>query len=94
MWRVLNVVELMSVSLNEACAHLQEALVLINSEMTRIQDRLHADARALRVGIESADLNEEDRATLLRSLESMERTAESVAIFTQPRDEEGQPRTS
>jgi hypothetical protein len=79
MWRVLNVVELMSVSLNEACAHLQEALVLINSEMTRIQDRLHAD---------------EDRATLLRSLESMERTAESVAIFTQPRDEEGQPRTS
>jgi hypothetical protein len=48
----------------------------------------------LRAGIESADLNEEDRATLLRSLESMERTAESVAIFTQPRDDDDHRRTS
>lgn len=82
MWRVLNVVEQMSNTLIDASRYLEEALRAIDEETTTLEARLHADAANLRAGIAGADLNDQDRATLLATLDRFERTAESVAAFT------------
>jgi hypothetical protein len=88
MWRVLSIVEEMSQSLNQAAGLLEDALRVMDQEMGRLQERLHADARSLREDLERVALSDCDRGTLLVTLDRIEATAETVAAFVHRRPED------
>lgn len=81
MYRVVAVVEQMSVSLSDAAKSVADALRAIDAEMSLLQARLANDADQLKRAVDQADVNDGDRAALMAALARVQETANAVAGF-------------